>query len=131
MITGVVEKMLNPISTNIGRTNQPLIAKKIQAGQFVIVRPNVLGERIPLSVCGWDKKEGTITIFSLDGDQGISEHTTPFDEMVQILDGKASIVISGEEYILEKGEMIIMLSKEPHALKAISPFKMMQTMISA
>ena len=78
-----------------------------------------------------DKKEGTITIFSLDGDQGISEHTTPYDAMVQILDGKASIVISGVEYILEKGEMIIMPANDPHALKAISPFKMMLTMIRA
>ena len=78
-----------------------------------------------------DKKEGTITIFSLDGNQRISEHTTPYDAMIQILDGKASIVISGVEYILVKGEMIIMPANEPHALKAISPFKMMLTMIRA
>jgi len=78
-----------------------------------------------------DKKEGTVTIFSLDKDQGISEHTTPYDAMVQILDGSASIVISGKEYILEKGEMIIMPANDPHALKAITSFKMMLTMIRA
>jgi len=78
-----------------------------------------------------DKKEGTVTVFSFDKEQGLSEHTTPYDAMVQILDGKASIVISGEEFIMEKGEMIIMPANEPHALKAISPFKMMLTMIRA
>ncbi|MGA1792665.1 MAG: cupin domain-containing protein [Thermoplasmatota archaeon] len=77
------------------------------------------------------KKEGTVTVFSFDKDQGLSEHTAPFDAMVQVTDGKALITISGEEYILEKGEMIIMPANEPHGLKALSPFKMLLTMIRA
>jgi len=77
------------------------------------------------------KKEGTVTVFSFDKDQGLSEHTAPFDAMVQILDGKTSITISGVEYILEKGEMIIMPANEPHGLKALTPFKMLLTMIRA
>ncbi len=78
-----------------------------------------------------DKKEGTITIFSLDKDQGISEHLTPNDAMVQVLDGKALITISGVDHEIEKDGMIIMPANEPHALKAVERFKMLLTMIRA
>lgn len=78
-----------------------------------------------------DKKEGTVTIFSIDKDQGISEHLTPYDAMVQVLDGKALITISGVEHEIEKGSMMIMPANEPHALKAVERFKMLLTMIRA
>ena len=78
-----------------------------------------------------DKKEGTVTIFSLDKDQGISEHTTPYDAMVQVLDGKAVITISGIDHKIEKDGMIIMPADEPHSLKAVERFKMLLTMIRA
>ena len=78
-----------------------------------------------------DKKEGTLTVFSLDKGQGISEHLTPYDAMVQILDGRALITISGVDHELEEGDMIIMPANEPHALKAVEPFKMLLTMIRA
>jgi len=77
------------------------------------------------------KQTGTVTLFAFDKDQGLSEHTAPFDAMVQILEGKADIMISGKSYILEKGEMIIMPAGEPHALKAVEKFKMMLTMIKS
>ncbi|MBN1389050.1 MAG: cupin domain-containing protein [Candidatus Thermoplasmatota archaeon] len=75
------------------------------------------------------KNAGTVTVFSFDKGQGLSEHTTPYDALVQIMDGKASITISGVEYILEKGEMIIMPANEPHGLRALTPFKMLLTMV--
>ncbi len=78
-----------------------------------------------------DKKEGTLTVFSLDKGQGISEHLTPYDAMVQILDGRALITISGVDHELEEGDMIIMPANEPHALKAVESFKMLLTMIRA
>ena len=78
-----------------------------------------------------DKKEGTLTVFSLDKGQGISEHLTPYDAMVQILDGRALITISGVDHDLEEGDMIIMPANEPHALKAVQSFKMLLTMIRA
>ncbi len=78
-----------------------------------------------------DKKEGTLTVFSLDKGQGISEHLTPYDAMVQILDGRALITISGVDHELEEGDMIIMPANEPHALKAVQSFKMLLTMIRA
>ena len=78
-----------------------------------------------------DKKEGTLTVFSLDKGQGISEHLTPYDAMVQILDGRALITISGVDHELEEGDMIIMPANEPHALKAVESFEMLLTMIRA
>lgn len=75
------------------------------------------------------KDTGTVTIFAFDKGEGLSEHTAPFDAMVQIVDGKAEITISGNKNVLEKGDMIIMPANEPHALKALEKYKMALTMI--
>ena len=75
------------------------------------------------------KDHGTLTLFAFDRGQGLSEHTTPFDAMVYVLDGAADITISGKSIILREGEMVIMPGNEPHALKAIQKFKMLLTMI--
>jgi len=77
------------------------------------------------------KKAGNITLFAFDKDEGLSEHTAPFDAFVQILDGKAKISISGKEYELNAGEMIVMPANEPHALRAIEKFKMLLIMIKS
>ncbi|MBE6490031.1 MAG: cupin domain-containing protein [Methanobrevibacter sp.] len=79
------------------------------------------------------KKElGTVTVFAFDQGQGLSEHSAPFDAMVQIIDGEAEITISGEKHTVKKGEMIIMPANEPHALQAEnSPYKMILTMIKS
>jgi len=76
-----------------------------------------------------NKKTGTVTIFAFDEGQGLSEHTAPFDAMVNIIDGEARISISGKDHILKEGEFIIMPANEPHALKALKRFKMVFTMI--
>ena len=75
------------------------------------------------------KETGTVTIFAFDKGEGLSEHTAPFDAMVQIVDGTAEIVISGNKNIVETGEMIIMPGNVPHALNAVERFKMVLTMI--
>ena len=75
------------------------------------------------------KGTGTVTIFAFDKGEGLSEHTAPFDAMVQVVDGKAEITISGNKKILEKGDMIIMPANELHALNAVERFKMVLTMI--
>jgi quercetin dioxygenase-like cupin family protein len=75
------------------------------------------------------KGTGTVTIFAFDKGEGLSEHTAPFDAMVQIIDGKAEVTISGNKNTLEKGDMIIMPANEPHALRALERFKMILTMI--
>jgi len=74
-------------------------------------------------------KGGNMTLFSFDKEQGLSEHKTPFDAIVQILDGEAEITIDGKPHRLKKGDCIIMPANIPHALKAIEPFKMLLTMI--
>ncbi len=75
------------------------------------------------------KDTGTVTIFAFDKGEGLSEHTAPFDAMVQIIDGEAEITISGKKNLLSEGDMIIMPANEPHALKAIEKYKMILTMI--
>jgi quercetin dioxygenase-like cupin family protein len=76
-----------------------------------------------------EKQTGTVTLFSFDKGQGLSEHTAPFDALVQVLDGAVEIKISGKPFNLKKDEMIIMPANEPHALKAAGQFKMLLTMI--
>jgi quercetin dioxygenase-like cupin family protein len=76
-----------------------------------------------------DRKTGTVTLFAFAQGQGLSEHTAPFDALVQILDGEVEIRISGRSFHLSPGEIILMPANEPHAVKAIKPFKMMLTMI--
>jgi quercetin dioxygenase-like cupin family protein len=76
-----------------------------------------------------NKDEGTVTLFSFDKNEGLSEHTAPFDALVYIFDGKAKITISKKDFILKKGQMILMPANEPHALKALEKYKMMLIMI--
>jgi quercetin dioxygenase-like cupin family protein len=76
-----------------------------------------------------DKKAGTVTLFAFDENQGLSEHTAPYDALVYLLDGEADVVISGKPVRLKKGEITIMPANEPHALKAVTRFKMLLTMI--
>lgn len=76
-----------------------------------------------------DKPAGTITLFAFDADQGLSEHSAPFDAFVYAADGEVEVVISGKTHELEKGQMIIMPANEPHSLRAVSPFKMLLVMI--
>jgi quercetin dioxygenase-like cupin family protein len=75
------------------------------------------------------KETGTVTIFAFDKGEGLSEHTAPFDAMVQVVDGKAEIIISGKSNLVSAGEMIIMPANDPHALNAVERFKMVLTMI--
>jgi len=75
------------------------------------------------------KENGTVTVFSFDRDQGLSEHTAPFDAMIQVLEGEASITISGEPHTVGAGQMIIMPANKPHSVSAEKPFKMLLIMI--
>ena len=78
-----------------------------------------------------NKKMGTVTLFSFDKGEGLSEHTAPFDALVYMVDGKAEIIISKKSYILEKGQMITMPANKSHSLKALERFKMMLIMVKA
>lgn len=78
-----------------------------------------------------DRKTGTVTLFAFDEGQGLSEHTAPFDALVHILEGETEIVISGKSLRAKEGEMVIMPANQPHALKAVSKFKMNLIMIKS
>ncbi|MCF8233792.1 MAG: cupin domain-containing protein [Bacteroidales bacterium] len=72
---------------------------------------------------------GNVSLFAFDKDEGLSEHTAPFDALVQIIDGKAEISIDGKPHELGKNDSIIMPANVPHALRAVEKFKMILTMI--
>lgn len=76
-----------------------------------------------------DKKVGTVTLFAFAEKQGLSEHTAPYDALAYIFEGEAEITISGKTFHLKNGDMTIMPANEPHALKAVTNFKMMLIMI--
>lgn len=77
-----------------------------------------------------NREVGTVTIFAFDKGEGLSEHSAPFDAMVQVIDGEAIITIDGVVNTVSEGEMIIMPANIPHALKAENmPYKMLLTMI--
>lgn len=74
-------------------------------------------------------KAGNITLFAFDKDQQLSEHSAPFDAVLQVLEGDAEIHIAGEPYAVHAGEMIILPANIPHAVYATTAFKMLLTMI--
>lgn len=76
------------------------------------------------------KETGSITLFSFDAGQGLSEHTSPFDAVVQVVEGRGTFVIGGEPVTAGEGEMIIMPARIPHDVQAAEqPFKMLLTML--
>lgn len=76
------------------------------------------------------KKEfGTVTLFAFDKGQGLSEHTAPFDALVQVFDGVAAVIISGKPFSVKQGEMIIMPANQPHSVNAEEKFKMLLVLI--
>jgi quercetin dioxygenase-like cupin family protein len=75
------------------------------------------------------KPTGTVTVFAFDEGQGLSEHTAPFDALVQLLEGDAEITVSGQPHRVRGGEIFLMPANQPHALRALTRFKMILTMI--
>ena len=74
---------------------------------------------------------GNVTLFAFDKEQGLSEHTAPFDALVYVLEGEARVTISGNPFDLKAGDAIVMPANEPHALFAVERFKMLLTMVRA
>ncbi|MBP7529095.1 MAG: cupin domain-containing protein [Syntrophorhabdaceae bacterium] len=75
------------------------------------------------------KPSGTMTVFAFDEGEGLSEHAAPFDAVVYLLEGEAEIRIDGKPHSVKEGEMIIMPANKPHALKAVTAYKMLLVMI--
>ena len=75
------------------------------------------------------KPTGKVILFAFDAEEGLSEHTSPFDALVQVLEGEVEITVAGKPHHLTQGELILMPAGQPHALKAIQRFKMILTML--
>jgi len=81
----------------------------------------------PISVV--KRESGNVTLFAFDAGQELSEHTAPYDALVQVLEGEAAITVAGHLHRVGGGEMLLLPAHQPHALKALSRFKMLLTMI--
>jgi len=107
-------------------TAETLIAKSIEMNGLVSYQSGAVVSRTLI-----DREIGTITLFTFDAGQGLSEHTVPYDAFVQIFDGVAEVTIAGTRHSVASGEFIIMPANVPHSLKAVEKFKMMLVMIRA
>ena len=77
------------------------------------------------------KETGNVTLFSFDKGQNLSEHTAPFDAMVQVIEGEAEIIINKESFVVKQGQTVVMPANIPHAVNAVECFKMLLTMIKS
>ena len=103
---------------------------KLQAGQVLdLVELVEYGEGAVVSRTLVENNAGTVTMFAFDDDQGLSEHTAPFDALVQVVEGEGEFIIGGEANQVGKGQLILMPANVPHALKANTRFKMILTML--
>jgi quercetin dioxygenase-like cupin family protein len=102
------------------------VGQKVRAASLVDVQPGTVVSRELIS-----KPQGTVTVFAFDQGQGLSEHTAPFDALVHALEGQVRITLGGVAHEVAEGELIIMPANVPHALTALTPFKMMLVMIRA
>ncbi len=110
--------------TKIQKRHERLVARALRLVDLVDYQDGAVVSRTII-----DKATGTVTLFAFDKGQGLSEHTTPYDALVFLIDGEAEIVVSGEAFHLSVGQMILMPANEPHALKAVKRSKMILTMI--
>ena len=77
------------------------------------------------------KTAGNVTLFAFDKGEGLAEHSSPHEALVQVLDGEAEIIIGGKANHLQQGESILLPANIPHSLRAVEKFKMMLTMIKS
>ena len=108
------------------KNQETLIAKASNLSDLIAYQEGSVVSRTII-----DKKAGTITLFAFDENQGLSEHTAPYDALVYLLDGEVEVTIAGKPVNLKAGEMTIMPANKPHALSAKTRFKMLLVMIKS
>ena len=105
---------------------------KIQAGQaFDLAGLVEYGEGAVVSRTLAENDGGTVTLFAFDAGQGLSEHTAPFEALVQVVEGAGEFIIGGESCRLGIGQIVLMPAEVPHAVRAATRFKMLLTMLRA
>ena len=106
--------------------NDNIIGKALKLSDLLNYHKNSVVSRTII-----DKKIGTVTLFAFDKDQGLSEHTAPYDALIFIVDGEAKVFIEGKPRLVKNNDMIIMPANKPHSLCAEKKFKMVLVMIRA
>lgn len=106
------------------KKREELKGKVIRLPELVDYADGTVASRMVIN-----RKSGSITIFSFDENEGLSEHTAPFDAVVTILDGECEVWVAGTTSRMKEGETIIFPANVPHALSAITKFKMSLVMI--
>ncbi len=106
------------------QTRKDLFGKVLALKDLVAYQEGTVASRMLVN-----RKTGSITIFSFDKDEGLSEHTAPFDAVVTILDGECEVWVAGATFAMREGQTIVFPANVPHALSAVSKFKMSLTMI--
>ena len=102
-----------------GNTGKAVNLKNmIEYGRGAIVSKTVL-----------EKKHGDLSVFAFDAGQGLSEHTSPYEAVVQVLDGEALLTVGGKPVRVKAGELAIMPATVPHAVTAKKRFKMLLTLV--
>jgi len=101
-----------------------LLGKVLDLKELVRYQDGTVASRMIVN-----RKAGSITLFSFDEDEGLSEHTAPYDAVVTILDGECEVWVAGTTHQMHKGDTIIFPANVPHALSATTQFKMMLIMI--
>lgn len=76
-----------------------------------------------------ENNAGGLTLFAFDKDQRLTEHTSPYNAIVQVIEGIGEIIIDGKVHTLTAGELIVMPANIPHAVNAHQPFKMLLTLV--
>jgi quercetin dioxygenase-like cupin family protein len=105
---------------------------KIQSGQTIELSELVeYSEGSIVSRTLIENDAGSVTLFAFDADQSLSEHTAPFDALVQVIDGEGEFIIAGEPNQVGKGQILLMPADIPHAVRANKSFKMLLTMLRA
>ena len=106
------------------KKREELKGKVLKLAELVNYQEGTVASRMVVN-----RKAGSITLFSFDENEGLSEHTAPYDAVVTILDGECEVWVAGQTYQMKAGETIIFPANVPHALSAITKFKMSLTMI--
>ncbi|MFH1219999.1 MAG: cupin domain-containing protein [Candidatus Eisenbacteria bacterium] len=113
-------------ATGLPKDEAGLVSQAKRLSDLVNYQPGAVVSRQVIA-----KPTGTVTLFAFDKGEGLSEHTAPFDALVEVLEGEVEITISKQPLTLRQGDAVIMPAGEPHALKALTRFKMLLVMIKS
>jgi quercetin dioxygenase-like cupin family protein len=112
------------MSDSSDKKQEDLLGRVLDLAALVDYQPGAVVSRTLIK-----KPTGTVTLFAFDQGSELSEHTAPFDALVQVLDGEAEITLAGKPLLLTSGQMLVMPAGQPHAVRAKGRFKMLLTMI--